>query len=166
MKSGHVLPAAVLLVALLGIPGGVWGDDSATQPHLPRLWTSGALDFYPPAALGEGIEGRALIAFDITPTGHTKNVALVWGEDGVLNAMALHSVTNYQFVVPTDGGITVRQRWRMGFVYCIPPSSQPDAFAVDTAAVVYVRGARRPGAAVRNKPDPKSSSACMKRPDL
>ena len=87
----------------------------------------------------------------------------MWGENAILNAMALHSVTNYQFAAPADPRSTEAQhRWRMGFVYCIPQSSQPDGFAVSTAAIVYIRGARLPGATVRNKPHAGAATACMK----
>jgi TonB family protein len=166
MKSTRVLPAAAVLVALLGITASVYGDDSATEPRLPRIEATGSLDFYPPAALRDGIEGRVLIAFDITPAGRTTNVALVWGENAILNAMALRSVSNYQFAVPADWGSSgLQQRWRLGFVYCIPPSSQSDEFAVPNAAVVYVRGTRLAGTPVLHKPDSSVSSVCMKRTD-
>jgi TonB family protein len=166
MKSRRVLPAAAALVALLGITASAYGDDSESEFKLPQIEATGSLDFYPPAALRDGIEGRVLIAFDITAAGRTRNVALVWGENAILNAMALRSVTNYQFAVPADwasGGM--QQRWRLGFVYCIPPSSQSDAFAVPNAAVVYIRGARLSGTPVLHKPDPSVSTVCMKRPD-
>jgi TonB family protein len=167
MKSATALPVAVLLVAMLAKPAGVCGDDSTSeQPALPRIESTGSLEVYPPAALRDGIEGRVLIGFDITPAGLTKNVALIWGENGILNAMAVRVVTNYHFVVPADWqSAGALQRWWLGFVYCIPPSGQSDEFAVVLGGKVYVRGARLPGTPVRNKPDPNASSVCMKQPD-
>jgi TonB family protein len=167
MKSAIARAVAASLIAMLAIPAGAYADDgTGEQPALPRIESSGSLDFYPPAALSDGIEGRVLIGFDITPAGHTKNVSLIWGENGILNAMALRVVTNYHFAVPADWERTgALQRWRLGFVYCIPPSSQSDEFAVAPGGKVYIRGARLPGATVRNKPDPKASSICMTRPE-
>jgi TonB family protein len=166
MKSATALAVAVSLIAILVVPPAVFGGDSTSEEaNLPRIESTGSLDFYPPAALRDGVEGRVLIGFDITPAGLTKNVSLIWGENGTLNAMAVRVVTNYHFAVPSGWETTgALQRWRLGFVYCIPPSSQSDEFAVGPAGKVYIRGARLPGAPVRNKPEPGASSVCMTSP--
>jgi TonB family protein len=126
---------AALLVTLLSAGSARALADEANweQPRLPAVaW---GRNTYPPEAMRDTRQGRVLVAFDITPTGATRNVSILWAEDDVFREPALRMVANARFKVPDDWSATgARRRWRVGVVYRldVPMLSQlqSDRFAV------------------------------------
>jgi hypothetical protein len=157
------LVTAVLMLTLAGVnavpaqetPGsGTWALPA------PHARTTTDAQIYPREAVSRGIEGRVLAAFDITTDGKTANVAILWTENPLLAEPTRQALLAYQFQVPPDWAQTgARRRWRMGFVYCLPPSDQPGDFVlpVDISTIKAARPAALP---VARHPDSHRSVLC------
>jgi hypothetical protein len=135
-------------------------DSGWELPKLPHLTLSTREDWYGPQAKLLGVEGRVLVAFDITAAGATKNVSILWGENALLGAHTTRLLSGVHFDVPKDWATSgAGRRWRVGFVYCLVPSGQSDEFAIPVEKV-YINGSRLPGAPVHTSPPPKASGQC------
>jgi TonB family protein len=128
------------------------------MPHLPKV--DFKHDYYPVGAVRAGIEGRVLVAFDITSAGLAKDVSVLWSENSLLATHTVQLLERAQFkVLPDSDAAGDWRRWRAGFVYCLQPSGQSDEFAIPVQKI-YLLSARLPGAPIRSTPD--GSSACFK----
>src|SRR6267143_2856747 len=117
--------------------GGEADDGNAWKaPLLPKVELPQQGDPYSEQGKRLGLEGRVLIAFDITPAGSTENLSIIWAEDPTLAAKTMRLLTGARFKVPADWGTSgAWRRWRAGFVYCLPPSGQSDDFAIPTEKI-------------------------------
>lgn len=154
--------AVLLLGASCGATVTSTGDDSAWEiPKLPHAKYQSNHDWYPTSARREGLEGRVLVGFDIVATGLVRNVSVIWSEDPVFESSAVSLLKGAKFTLPGDwSGSDALRRWRLGFVYCLFPSGQPDQFAIP-AEKIYITGSRLPGAPVRTVPKPNSRGSCF-----
>ena len=130
-------------------------------PTLPqiRAWLSN--DWYGDAARRAGLEGRVLLAFNITPDGRAKNPSVIWAEDTTLAANALEFLKSSRFKVPSHWGAEDRwRRWRLGVVFRLCPSSGQSAEFAIPEETVYVTGSRMTGAPVRTAPSAERPDTC------
>ena len=159
-----------LLIILTSATGALLADEPVAAPdpfQLPKLPPadfSRNVDWYPARARVAGLEGRVLVAFDITSAGSAQRISVLWAEDAPLASSAEQMLSKAHFKVPTDWQTSgAWRRWRLGFIYCLPPSSQSEEFGVPVETVL-ISGSRLPGAPQRHPPDPNSASRCMKQP--
>jgi len=165
--SSRLLLALIILTSATGAllaEEPVAASDPFELPKLPPVDFSRNIDWYPPRAAVAGLEGRVLVAFDITPAGSAQRISILWTEDALLASTAEQMLSKAQFKVPADWQTSgAWRRWRLGFIYCLPPSSQSEEFGVPVETVL-ITGSRLHGAPQRHPPDSNSASRCMKQP--
>jgi TonB family protein len=160
--------AASLVLIAYPVYGMADQSDAVTsEPStLPKIKTSKGL-YYPDRAKLLGQEGKVIVAFDIAENGQATNSSLVFSDNNLFVKPSMDFVASLSLELPkTESGTEIRQaRYRIGFVFCLPPSSLDDTFAVPVIPVV-VSGSRIPGAPVRNPPATGASGQCTKVLDL
>jgi len=126
---------------------GVAGETPANIPLLPHAKFPNE-DWYGAKAKRLGIEGRVLVAFDVTAKGAAKNISILWSENDLLAAQTTRFLSAVRFDVPRDWQTTgALRRWRLGFVYRLSPSGQPqpsrqsDEFAIPVE-IIGITGSR------------------------
>jgi len=170
-KGPSFIMCSLALLAAGALPcadsrGDEWaapGDSDLGGPARPALKRAHPPQ-YPDKARLHGTEGRALVEFSIARDGHAQNVLLMFADDPQFARAAADYLSGAQFDVPaswSEGGREA-QRYRLGFVFCLPPSSQPDTF-IETADTILVETTpvRASRAAGRHQPVAASSSRCM-----
>jgi TonB family protein len=141
MRGAKAVLTAALMTVLFTVSQA---DESAMR--LPKIRSWGKVAYYPDAAKRRGAEGKIIVAFDIDPSGVTRNIALVWSDGGWFDRMSLEQVAGLRFDLSQDPSARTRYaRFRMGFVYCLPPSDIDESFGVDVATVI-ISGSRIAGA--------------------
>jgi TonB family protein len=167
MSGSRILP--LLLISLASLSSTLWADEPVATsdpfqlPKLPPIKLSQGI-WYPDRAKAAGLEGRVLAAFDITPAGIAQNISVLWSEDELLASSTIQMLSKAHFNVPADWQTSgAWRRWRVGFVFCLPPSGQPDDFGI-SVETIYVRGTPVRGAPQRHPPDKGSTSGCNKQP--
>jgi TonB family protein len=160
--SAFTKSVAMLLVGA-GCGAAITGtsEDSAWEiPKLPHAKYPIDRDWYPTSARREGLEGRVLLGFDIMATGLTHNVSVIWSDNPVFESSAVSLLKAAKFTLPSDWTSSdALHRWRVGLVFCLFPSGQPDQFAIPVEKI-YITGSRLPGAPVRTAPRPNSNGSC------
>jgi TonB family protein len=156
--------ATVLLMAVLGsvsaAPVVETQGSGAYRLPTPHVRSSSDREIYPAPAVQRGIEGRVLAAFDITTEGRVTNIAILWSENPLLADPTRRALSAYHFDVPADWGRSgVRRRWRMGFVYCLAPSDQPDEFPLPVN-VTTIKVPRQRSAPLQSHPGSHPSKVC------
>lgn len=171
VHGGHLTVAPKLLSLLIvvalvrSVPCSADEPAEASPPHLtlPKIASRQGIH-YPDAARVRGLEGKVLIAFDITPEGRPTNGALIDSDDDLFTKAATEYLANLRFEVPhgdTVPGSSFVGRYRIGFVFCLPPSSLDDTFAVPAVPIV-ISGFRIPGSPIKHPPPPGASGQCSK----
>jgi TonB family protein len=159
----RLLPTLLIILAsvsALSADEPVVESDPFQLPKLPKVDFSQNMAWYPDRARVAGLEGRALVAFDITPVGSARRISILWTEDALLASAAVQMLSKAHFKVPVDWQTSgALRRWRLGFIYCLPPSSQSEEFGVPVETVL-ITGSRLPGAPQRHAPDPNVKSRC------
>lgn len=158
--------ASVLLIAYPLYGMADQSDAVTSQPSpLPKIKSGGAL-YYPDAAKVRGLEGQVIVAFDIDEKGRARNTALVFADSQLFVKPSMDYVASLSFELPkTENGTEIRQsRYRVGFVFCLPPSSLDDTFAVPVMPVI-VSASRIRGAPVQNPPISGATGQCAKVPE-
>jgi hypothetical protein len=146
------LRAAVLAI-LASWGSGVLADEANEpktgweQPKLPAIKLSHE-DWYPPAARFRNLQGRVLVAFDITPAGVAANISILWSENEVFTQSTTRMLAGAHFAVPNNWAATgANRRWRAGVVYRLaspaPSAQQSDDFAIP-AEKIYITGSSIP----------------------
>jgi TonB family protein len=158
--SSFILIAAGSLAGMAGESGTA----PTPPPALPKIKASKAL-IYPDKALRLGLEGKVVIAFDIDAQGRAMNSSMVSSDDDLFVKSSLDFVAGLYFDLPKDEhGAEMRQaRYRIGFVFCLPPSSLDDSFAVPVWPII-VSASRIRGSPVRNPPAKGATGQCAKAP--
>jgi len=158
------LIAAMSLLLAFPIEGLAEKPDSSTgrQPLLPKM-KSGKGIYYPDPALRIGLEGTVVIGFDIAANGHATNIALISSDDKIFEQPSLELLKSTVFELPkdSDGQDIHEGRYRLGVVFCLPPSSLDDTFPVRVIPIV-VSSTRIRGSPVRNPPAPDATGRCAK----
>jgi TonB family protein len=161
MSRSHKL-AAFLLVSCCAASSLADDEGAWAIPKLPQwVVTPKDQDWYPADAQRTGLEGRVLVAFDITADGRAKSISVLWAEDSLLGVGAVQLLKGIRFKVPPDWGTAdLSRRWRLGFVYRLCPSGQTGDFAIPVETV-YITGSRLRGAPVHTAPANKQSDTCL-----
>jgi TonB family protein len=82
------------------------------RPPKPPRFTLPTESFYPLEAMRNGVEGRVLVAFDITPGGTATNTSILWTENSSLAGAARHMLSAGHFDVPVEWANSgALQRW-------------------------------------------------------
>ncbi len=100
----------VLLACCCRVPS-VWGDDAAAWqlPKLPKAHFVGNLDWYPETWKQRGLEGRVLIAFDISPAGKASNIVAIWSEHPEMEAQTIQMLKGASFRSERHPQLKLRQ---------------------------------------------------------
>jgi TonB family protein len=164
--------ATSLLVLLTGIApiyplGGVadeFQNAGSEKQTLPPLKSSKGI-YYPEAAKRVGLEGKVLVAFDIVADGRADNLSIVFSDDSAFESAAKEYTSGLRFEVPSNWANSESryQRYHIGFVFCIPPSSLVGTFGV-AASPVTISTNRIPGSPIRNPPTAGATGACVTGP--
>jgi TonB family protein len=156
--------AAISILLLFSIASADQPD--ATPPKelpFPKL-KPGKPFFYPDAAKARGVEGKVIIGFDIDANGRATNISMVYSDDRVLEKGPMDFLKSAVFELPKgeDGHVIHESRYRLGFVYCLPPSSLDVTFPMRVLPPVVVSGSRIRGSPVRNPPAAGATGPCAK----
>jgi len=155
----------VLLIAIASIyPLCGLADESQSagpEKQLPPLKSSKGI-YYPEAAKRVGLEGKVLVAFDIVADGRADNLSIVFSDDSAFESAAKEYTSGLRFEVPSNWASSESryQRYHIGFVFCIPPSSLVGTFGV-AASPVTISTKRIPGSPIRNPPTAGATGACV-----
>jgi TonB family protein len=151
---------AVISIAIGARPG--LADESGSGPESMKLPKFKLTNFdYPDSAKRLGLEGKVLIAFDISPQGRAVNASMISSDEDTLVKPALGMVLGLRFD-PTDLATGDRPvRYRIGFVFCMPPSSLTEDFGVPAVPLV-VSSSRMRGVPIHNLPAPGATGRCVK----
>ena len=83
----------------------------------PPMLLSGTAPSYPPAARRAGIQGRAILAFDVDATGTPVNVTVESATGPEFGEAGLRAIRSWRFVPAVLGGKTIEYR---GFRQAFP----------------------------------------------
>ena len=156
---------AMLCGLALGMGGAIARADDADKsvPALPHHRLVGAVDYYPATARAHGIEGRVELEFSIDANGRANHVVILLADSKLLAEHEIKTLGVTQFDISPDWKATGQEsvRYRLGTVYCLPPSGQRDDFP-DSITPLFVTGGRIPGAPVKNPPRPGATGQCAR----
>ena len=156
---------AMLCAFCLGMGGSLaLGDDAVKlAPSLPHHRLVGSIDYYPATARAHGIEGRVELEFNIDSSGRANHVSVLLADDKSLAEHEIKTLGVTQFDVSPDWKATGPEsvRYRLGTVYCLPPSGQREDFP-DSITPIFVTGSRIPGAPVKSRPRPGATGRCAR----
>src|ERR1700733_9726193 len=133
MVKAWLVECVAAISIILAFPIGGLADEAdstaARQPPLPKM-KIGAGIYYPDAAKRLGIEGKVIIGFDIATDGRATNVSLVSSDDTIFEKPAMDLLKSATFELPKgeNGEVIHETRYRLGMVFCLPPSSLDDHF--------------------------------------
>jgi TonB family protein len=124
---------------------------SQRQPALPPVKSSKPFS-YPEKAKRIGLEGTVLIEFNIDAKGKPTNLSVLRTDDPVFASAARELFDGMRFNVASDWASSANYAWRyrLGIVFCIPPSGQVETFAESTYPPIVIATNRIPGSPVRN----------------
>ncbi|HEY2682156.1 MAG TPA: TonB family protein [Steroidobacteraceae bacterium] len=146
-----------MLIVLMAC-GAVRADQAG---KLPRILLSSSI-YYPDSALSGSLEGKVLVEFDLQGDGKANHVSIVSADHHVFASAVRQFMKSLRFDMSQPGAAaSAGARQRLGFVFCIPPSSLEDTFGLPTPAV-FVMHNRREGWKVANPPTADSKGPCLK----
>jgi TonB family protein len=162
-------PATSLVVLLIAIaliyPLRGLADESQSavseKQMLPPLRSSKGI-YYPETAKRVGLEGKVLVAFDIVADGRVANLSIISSDNSAFENTAKEYMSGLRFEVPSNWASSESryQRYHIGFVFCIPPSSLVGTFGV-AASPVTISTNRIPGSPIRNPPASGATGTCV-----
>lgn len=166
METSWLVSCIAAMSIVLAFPIGSLADQpdsaAARQLPLPKVKSSKGI-YYPAPALRVGLEGTVVIGFDIAANGRATNIALISSDDKVFEQPSMELLKSATFELPkgTDGQDIHEARYRLGLVFCLPPSSLDDTFTMRVIPIV-VSSTRIRGSPVRNPPAPGATGWCAK----
>lgn len=133
----------------------------AARPKLPPARSIDAVLYYPAEARRLGREGRVELEFNIDADGRADHVAVLLADDKALAGDARTLLSAVRFDVPSDWRASGLEalRYRLGMVYCLPPSGQSEQFPEPVSRMI-ITATRRPGAPVKHPLSPGASGRC------
>jgi TonB family protein len=158
---GHVLVGILIVARALGPSAAANESTPAVRPRLPPAKSIGDVLYYQEEARRSGREGRVELEFNIGADGKANHVAVLLADDQLLARDARELLRAIRFDVPSDwqsSGLG-STRYRLGMVYCLPPSGQNEQFAEDVSKMI-ITAARVPGAPVRHPVRPGADGRC------
>jgi TonB family protein len=134
------------------------GQQPPQMPHFKSV----ATPYYPDEAKRRGIEGTVLVEFNIDVKGKAKDLIVLRSDQELFTKFAKDFYSSARFDVPGDWASSGNAvyRFKFGMVFCLPPSSQPDAFPESPYPPIYVKGSSLRGAPTRHPVQPGSTSKC------
>ena len=154
----------LVAIALIHSSHGV-ADESpgvvSEKQTLPPVKSSKGI-YYPEPAKRAGLEGKVLVAFDIVKDGRVANLSILFSDDGVFESTAKEYMSGLRFDVSSDWATSQSryERYHIGFVFCIPPSSLVETFGI-AASPVTISTNRIPGSPIRNPPAAGATGPCV-----
>jgi TonB family protein len=154
------------LTPIVGLPHAVADEVISApqqQPALPPVKSSKPF-YYPEKAKRIGLEGTVLIEFNIDAKGKPTNLSVLRADDPMLASATRELFAGTRFDVANDWAKSANYSWRyrIGIVFCIPPSGQVDTFAESTYPPMIISTNRIPGSPVRNPVSPGATGQCAK----
>jgi TonB family protein len=161
-------------LAVLTYNGGtVFGSPARTTappiprfnlPPIPRISFASNADYYPADARRNGIEGRVEIEFGISEDGRANQESVLLADDPVLERASLGFVKAMRFDVSRywKEGVQESTRYRIGMLFCLPPSGQTDEFPDLIPQVVIRSFPRLPGAPVKHPLSVGAAGRCAR----
>jgi TonB family protein len=136
---------------------------SQQQPALPPVKSSKPF-YYPDKAKRIGLEGTVLVEFNIDAKGKPTNLSVLRSDDPLFASAARELFAGTRYDVPSDWPTSANYSWRfrVGIVFCIPPSGQVDTFAESTYPPMIISTNRIPGSPVRNPVSSGATGQCAK----
>ena len=108
-----------------------------------------------------GREGRVELEFNIAADGKATHVTVLLADDKALAPDARELLGAVSFDVPGDwqsSGLGA-MRYRLGMVYCLPPSGQNEQFP-EPVSTMIITAARIPGSPVRHPVQAGANGRC------
>jgi TonB family protein len=151
-------------IALIHSSGGLADESAGDVPEkqaLPPVKSSKGV-YYPDSAKRAGLEGKVLVAFDIVKDGRVVNLSIIFSDDGVFENSVKEYMSGLRFDVPSDWATSQShyERYHIGFVFCIPPSSLVETSGI-AASPVTISTNRISGSAIRNPPAAGATGPCI-----
>lgn len=151
------LGRALLLVGVLSMGAAASlsaADNESTptaRPRLPPAKGIASVLYYSAEARRLGREGRVELEFNIGGNGKANHVAVLLADDKNLAQDARQLLEAISFDVPSDWETSSlgSMRYRLGMVYCLPPSGQTETFPKSVSTMI-ITAARISGAPVRH----------------
>jgi TonB family protein len=164
---GSVWGRGLVLVMILSIARAVGPSAAAAEstaaprPKLPPAKSIEGVLYYQKEALRLGREGRVELEFNIGPDGKPDHVAVLLADDQALARDARDLLEAIRFDVPLDWEASGMEsmRYRLGMVYCLPPSGQTEQFPEDISKMI-ITAARIPGSPVKHPVHPGDYGRC------
>lgn len=156
-----VLVGILIVARALGPVAAANESTPAARPKLPPAKGIDNVLYYQEEARRSGREGRVELEFNIGADGKANHVAVLLADDQGLVRDARELLRAIRFDVPSDWptlglGST---RYRLGMVYCLPPSGQNEQFP-EAISKMIITAARVPGAPVRHPVRPGAYGRC------
>ena len=164
MVKSWLVRSVVGIAIILAFPIRGLADHSdsaaASQPPLPKMKSTKGL-YYPDGAKRVGAEGKVIIGFDIAADGRATNIALISSDGKIFEQPSMELLKSATFELPkgNDGQDIHEARYRLGLVFCLPPSSLDDTFPMRVIPIV-VSSTRLRGSPVQNPPASSATGQC------
>lgn len=166
MTKPWLVTCLAVISILMAFTSGVLADqpesEAARQSPLPKIKIDRGLA-YPDAAKRLGAEGKVILGFDIAADGRATNISLVSSDDPIFEkpAMDLLKVATFELSKAENGELIHETRYRLGLVFCLPPSSLDDTFPMRVIPIV-VSSTRIRGSPIRNPPARGAVGQCAR----
>lgn len=152
MRGSRAALLALITLATLSISRA---DEHASLPRLQ--WGS---IYYPEQALSRLAEGKVLVEFGVKSNGSVENITIVSSDDQTLARAVTGYLKKARFDMSDPYTASLQgSPQRLGFVFCIPPSSLEDNFGLPWPAV-FVRHNRFPHTQLAHPPTADSKGPC------
>jgi len=152
---------AVSVAGAIGLAVAANESTPAARPKLPPAKSIDNVLYYQEQARRLGREGRVELEFNIGADGKANHVAVLLADDQMLARDARKLLGAIRFDVPNGWQASGLDslRYRLGMVYCLPPSGQSEQFPEEVSKLT-ITAARVPGAPVRHPVHPGADGRC------
>ena len=158
---GLVLVMVLSAARAVGLAAAANESAPVARPKLPPAKSIDNVLYYQEEARRLGREGRVEFEFNIAADGKANHVAVLLADDPVLARDARKLLGAITFDVPSDWQTSGLEsmRYRLGMIYCLPPSGQNEQFPEDVSKLT-ITAARVPGAPVKHPVAPGADGRC------
>jgi len=152
--------AQVLGLSILGAVSAA-ANQSTPARRLPPAKSIDGILYYHAEARRLGREGRVELEFNIGADGKATHVTVLLADDRALAPDARELLEAISFDVPRDwqSSGSEAMRYRLGLVYCLPPSGQKEQFP-EAVSTMIITAARIPGSPVRHPVPAGANGRC------
>jgi hypothetical protein len=148
---GLVLVVVLSAARAAGLAAAANESTPVARPKLPPAKSIDNVLYYQEEARRLGREGRVEFEFNIGADGKANHAALLLADDPMLARDARKLLGAITFDVPSDWQASRlgSMRYRLGMVYCLPPSGQNEQFPEEVSKLT-ITAARVPGAPIKH----------------